>query len=209
MAGYAVVFDIGGVLIDWNPAYLYRKLLSSDAEVSEFLGNICTLSWNEQFDAGKAFADGIAELVRKHPEHSDLIEAYWLRWDEMIGGEVPGTAQVLERLKAAGVSVHAISNWSAETFPRARSRFPFLELFDVLVLSGREGLVKPGSPIFELFLKRVGVPADRCIFIDDNLRNVETAAALGFKTVHFKSAVELEHQLADYGVLHSSVRALA
>ncbi|QRM57001.1 HAD family phosphatase [Sinorhizobium sp. BG8] len=209
MVPNTVVFDIGGVLIDWNPAYLYRKLLADDAEVSEFLGKVCTSAWNEQFDAGKPFADGIAELSKLHPEKAELIEAYWLRWDEMLGGEVPGTARILERLKSSGVAVHAISNWSAETFPRASERFPFLGLFDVLVVSGREQLVKPGSEIFELFLERAGVPADQCIFIDDNLANIKTAQKVGFQTEHFRTASDLERRLVDLGILTRSADSQA
>ncbi len=196
-----VVFDIGGVLIDWNPAYLYRKLLPDEAAVSAFLADVCTATWNEQFDAGRPFAEGIAELVARHPERADLIEAYWLRWHEMLGGEITGTAELLDRLKASGVPVHAISNWSAETFPRAREIFPFLDAFDILVVSGAEKLVKPHAPIFERFLERAGVRAEQCLFIDDNAANIATAAALGFHTEHFYSAEELEARLTMLGLL--------
>ena len=196
-----VVFDIGGVLIDWNPAHLYRKLLPDDAAVSAFLADICTGVWNEQFDAGRPFAEGIADLVERHPEQADLIEAYWLRWHEMLGGEVAGTPELLGRLKAGGVPVHAISNWSAETFPRAKEIYPFLGAFDVLVVSGMEKLVKPDAPIFNLFLERAGVRAEQCLFIDDNAANIATAAALGFHTEHFRSAEALEARLTSLGLL--------
>lgn len=196
-----VVFDIGGVLVDWNPAYLYRKLLPDEAAVSAFLAEVCTSAWNEQFDAGRPFAEGVAELTARHPEKADLIAAYWLRWHEMLGGEVAGTAGLLHRLKAAGVPVHAISNWSAETFPRAQAIFPFLGTFDVLVVSGAEKLVKPHAPIFERFLARAGVRAEDCLFIDDNAANIATAAALGFHTEHFRSAEALETRLTALGLL--------
>lgn len=196
-----VVFDIGGVLIDWNPAYLYRKLLPDDAAVSAFLADICTGAWNEQFDAGRPFAEGIADLVVRHPEQADLIEAYWLRWHEMLGGEIAGTATLLGRLKAGGVPVHAISNWSAETFPRAKEIFPFLGAFDVLVVSGTEKLVKPHAPIFNRFLERAGVRAEQCLFIDDNAANIATATALGFHTEHFRSVEALEERLTSLGLL--------
>ncbi|WP_426239257.1 HAD family hydrolase [Pararhizobium sp. DWP1-1-3] len=201
MNARVVVFDIGGVLIDWNPAYLYRKLLPDEASVSQFLKEICTGAWNEQFDAGVPFADGIADLAARHPDRADLIEAYWHRWHEMLGEEIPGTARVLERLKAADVPVHAISNWSAETFPRALERFPFLDAFDILVVSGREQLVKPGIAIFKLFLERAGVPAEDCLFIDDNPANIATAASLGFQTELFRTAEALEKRLAAMGLL--------
>ena len=201
MSPTTVVFDIGGVLIDWNPAYLYRKLLPDDATVSKFLAEVCTSAWNEQFDAGMLFADGIAELSARCPEHAELIEAYWSRWHEMLGGEVEGTPQILARLKSAGVPVHAISNWSAETFPRAQSMFPFLNDFDVLVVSGRERLVKPDSAIFDLFLKRADARAEDCIFIDDNPANIAAASRLGFQTEHFQTAARLELRLTALGVL--------
>ena len=204
-----VVFDIGGVLIDWNPAYLYRKLLPNEAAVSAFLGEVCTSAWNEQFDAGVPFADGIADLAGRHPDHAALIEAYWLRWHEMLGGEVPGTAGVLGRLKDAGVPVHAISNWSAETFPRAKEIYPFLGAFDVLVVSGTEKLVKPDAAIFRRFLERAGVRAEECIFIDDNAANIAAAAALGFHTEHFSTAEALEARLAALGLLSQAEKASA
>ncbi|MGJ7042357.1 2-haloacid dehalogenase [Shinella sp. BE166] len=196
-----VVFDIGGVLIDWNPAYLYRKLLPDEAAVSAFLSEVCTSAWNEQFDAGRPFAEGIAALGERHPERVALIEAYWLRWHEMLGGEVAGTAEILRRLKTAGVPVHAISNWSAETFPRAKDIYPFLGLFDVLVVSGTEKLVKPDAAIFNRFLERAGVRAEECIFIDDNAANIAAAAALGFHTEHFRTAAALEARLTALGLL--------
>lgn len=203
-----VVFDIGGVLIDWNPAYLYRKLLPDEASVSTFLREVCTSAWNEQFDAGMLFADGIADLVKSHPEKADLIEAYWRRWHEMLGGEVPGTSRILERLNAAGVPVHAISNWSAETFPRARVLYPFLDKFDILVVSGREGLVKPDAEIFKRFLDRAGVRAEECIFIDDNAANIAAASSLGFHVEHFRTAEMLEERLTSIGLLagHEEMR---
>lgn len=209
MSGYTVVFDIGGVLIDWNPAYLYRKLLPDEASVEQFLREVCTNAWNEQFDAGLPFADGIAALAKRHPDRADLIEAYWHRWHEMLGGEIPGTAGILERLTSAGVPVHAISNWSAETFPRARERFPFLDAFDILVVSGREGLVKPGKAIFELYLERAGVAARDCLFIDDNPANIAAAASLGFQTEHFSTAEALERRLAAMGLLPETERTHA
>ncbi|KXF78179.1 HAD family hydrolase [Paramesorhizobium deserti] len=200
-----VVFDIGGVLIDWNPAYLYRKLLPDEASVAAFLNEVCNSTWNEQFDAGVPFEEGIANLAKDHPDRADLIEAYWSRWHEMLGGEVPGTSGILERLKTAGVPVHAISNWSAETFPRARAIFPFLDSFEVLVVSGREKLLKPDAAIFELFLERAGVGVEECIFIDDNATNIAAAAALGFHTEHFQSAAALEERLGLLGLLSCRV----
>lgn len=202
-----VVFDLGGVLIDWNPAYLYRKLLPDDAAVSAFLAEVCTSTWNEQFDGGKPFAEGVAELSQLHPQHGPLIEAYFERWPEMLGGPISGTVALLERLKAGGVPVHAISNWSAETFPRAQALYPFLGGFDVLVVSGREKLIKPHRPIFDLFLERAGVAASDCLFIDDNAANIATAASLGFHTEHFRHPDALEARLVSFGLLPAPERA--
>ena len=197
----AVVFDIGGVLLDWNPAYLYRKLLQDDDAVADFLGNVCTSAWNQQFDAGMPFADGISALGAAYPEKQPLIAAYWQRWDEMLGGEIPGTPDILRTLKSGGVPVHAISNWSAETFPIAAQRHPFLDLFEVLVVSGREGLVKPDRGIFDLFLERSGLDAASCIFIDDNPANIRTAAGIGFDAIHFTDANRLAADLRSRGML--------
>lgn len=195
MSAKAIVFDIGGVLIDWNPAHLYRRLLPDDAAVADFLGSVCTPAWNQQFDAGMPFADGIATLSALHPGKEALIAAYHDRWEEMLVGEIPGTADLLRGLKAAGVPIHAISNWSAETFPIAAARYPVLDLFDVLVVSGREKMVKPDAAIFHLFLARAGLDAAGCIFIDDNAANVAAAAAIGFDAILFTDAGRLAADL--------------
>ncbi|OWV82501.1 HAD family hydrolase [Rhizobium sp. R634] len=204
MRPLSVVFDIGGVLIDWNPRYLYRKLLPDEESVEAFLRDVCSNEWNQQFDAGHIFSEGIAALAAKHPEKADLISAFWERWQEMLGGEVPGTADILRRLKRENVPVHAISNWSAETFPIATKLYPFLHLFDVLVVSGREKMIKPGEEIFQHFLERSGLGAKDCIFIDDNAANVAAANELGFHTVHFSTAEDLERRLVALGLLSQS-----
>jgi 2-haloacid dehalogenase len=150
------------------------------------------------------FSDGMAALSAVHKGKEALIADFHARWHEMLGGEVPGTADVLRKLKVNGVPVHAISNWSAETFPIAVERFPFLGLFDVLIVSGREKLIKPDSRIFELFLNRARVDATDCVFIDDNAVNIAAAASMGFHTVHFTDAVDLRRRLAAYGLLDAA-----
>lgn len=199
----AVVFDIGGVLIDWNPAYLYRQLLPDDQAVQQFLNEVCTTEWNQQFDAGVKFADGIAALLETHPEKAELITAYWERWHDMLGGEISGTVKILQQLRQQGVPVHAISNWSSETYPRAMEIFPFLADFETLIVSGREKLIKPDQAIFELFLERSGLAASDCIFIDDNTANIATAQRLGFHTEHFTDPEKLEKRLTKLGFLHN------
>lgn len=197
----SVVFDIGGVLIDWNPRYLYRKLLADEESVEAFLRDVCSNEWNQQFDAGHLFCEGVQTLAAKHPDKADLISAFFERWHEMLGGEVPGTADILKRLKQQNIPVHAISNWSAETFPIATKLYPFLDLFEILVVSGTEKMTKPGEEIFRLFLERSRLAAVDCIFIDDNAANIAAAERLGFHTVHFSTAEELETRLASFGLL--------
>jgi 2-haloacid dehalogenase len=131
-----VVFDLGGVLIDWDPRYLYRQLLDDEEEIELFLETVCTVEWDAQMDAGRPFAEGVAELVARHPDQEWLIRAYADRWEDMLAGEVPGSVEVLEELAGAGVRLIALTNWSRETFPIARRRFPFLERFVAVVVSG-------------------------------------------------------------------------
>jgi 2-haloacid dehalogenase len=196
----AVVFDLGNVLVQWDPRHLYRRLLSTDDEVEAFLAEVCTPEWNEAQDRGRPFAEGIAEAVARHPHHEPLIRAFWDRWDEMVPGPVEGTADVLDELHAAGIPLYALSNWSLETFERVRHRYAFLTRFDGLVISAAERLVKPDPAIFELLLARYGLNAERTAFVDDAPRNVEAAAALGFVALPFTSAARLRVDLAALGL---------
>lgn len=186
----AVVFDIGGVLLDWNPRYLYEQLIPDTAELDRFLAEVCTLEWNGTFDAGTPFADGCAALAAQHPRHSDLIHA-WARQAEMVRGEVPGTRAVVERLHAAGVPLYLLTNMPAEVFEERRRTFDVLSYFDGAVVSGVERVLKPDPAIFELVLERFALEAATTLFIDDALPNVEAAAALGFVTHHFTDAAAL------------------
>jgi 2-haloacid dehalogenase len=201
MATDAVVFDLGGVLIDWDPRYLYRKLLADEAAVEEFLATVCTPEWNAEQDRGRPFAEAVAELVERHPAHAAAIAAYHERWTEMLGGEVPGTVAVLAELRAAGVPLYALSNWSAETFRLTRGRFPFLEWFDGLVVSGEERVTKPDRRIFELLLERFGLAPAATVFVDDSPANVAAARDLGIDAVHFRDAGGLRRDLAARGLL--------
>jgi 2-haloacid dehalogenase len=197
-----VVFDLGGVLLEWNPRHLYRKLFAGDDEAMEaFLGSVCTEAWNERQDAGRTFADGVAELLPKHARHAHFIEAFGARFDEMIPGAIEESVAVLHELKRAGVPVYALTNWSSETFPSQRRRFPFLALFDGIVVSGDEGVIKPDPRIFRILLERYGIPAGDAVFIDDVAANAAAAAALGLHGIHFRSPALLREELTALALL--------
>jgi 2-haloacid dehalogenase len=196
-----IVFDLGGVLIDWNPRHLYRKLFDDEAAMERFLAEVCHAAWNLEQDRGRSFADAIEEAALRHPDQRAMIEAYHASWGEMLAGEIEGSVAVLEELAAAGYELHALTNWSAETFPIARPRFAFLDRFQTILVSGHERLVKPDARIFQLLLERIAHPAQRCIYIDDSQPNVAAAAALGFDAIHFTAPPGLRAALADRGVL--------
>ena len=197
-----VVFDIGGVLLRWDPRFLYRKLFGGDERaVEEFLTHVCTVEWNERQDAGRTFAEAHAELIPKHPDKSHLIEAFGNRFGEMIAGPIEGTVDILADLKRAGVPRYALTNWSAETFPPARARFEFLSWFDGIVVSGEEGVIKPDPRIFRILLERYRIAPDEAVFIDDNPGNAAAAHALGIHGIHFRSPELLRRELETLGIL--------
>jgi len=199
-----VVFDLGAVLIDWDPRHLYRSLFDgpdAEAEMEHFLATVCTPEWNLAQDRGRTIAEATATLVAKHPEQAALIEAYYGRWDEMLGEPIEGTVQIARELKAAGIRLVALSNWSAETFPRARHRLTFLDDFDGVLVSGTVGLVKPDPAIFELFVERHAVDVRHAIFVDDSEKNVRAAAQAGFDAIQFRSPEQLRRDLQDRGLL--------
>ena len=196
-----IVFDLGGVLIDWNPRYLYKKIFASEEEMEWFLSNVCTPAWNARQDAGRPFAEGIAEAKAKYPKYAPQIEAYFLRWDEMLGGAVKGSAEILRDVKARGYATYALTNWSVETFPLARAKFSFFDEFDGIVVSGEEKLIKPDPAIYDRLLSRFGLCAPDCVFIDDNSENIAAAAQLGFETILFSDAPSLRRELAEHIVL--------
>jgi 2-haloacid dehalogenase len=197
----AVVFDLGGVLIDWNPRHLYRGLFDEEAAMERFLAEVCTQDWNERQDAGRPWGEAVADLCALHPDRRDLIEAYDARWAEMVSGAIGGTVGVLAELRAAGTPLFALSNWSAEKFPLMRARFDFLGWFEHIVLSGEVGLIKPDPRIFELLLARVGRDAGACVYIDDVDGNGEAARRLGLDAVPFRSPDQLRGELVRRGLL--------
>ena len=196
MAVKAAVFDLGGVLIDWDPRYLYRKLLADEGEVEEFLATVCTPEWNAEQDRGRPFAKGVAELVERHPAHAAAIAAFHERWPEMLGGDIPGAVELLAELRATGLPLYALTNWSAETFVVARERFAFLDWFDGLLVSGEERIIKPDPAIFELLLDRFGLDPGSTFYVDDSPANVAAAAALGLDAVRFTGPGRLRRDLA-------------
>jgi 2-haloacid dehalogenase len=204
VASKAVVFDLGGVLIDWDPRHLYRKLLADEAAVEEFLATVCTPEWNAELDRGRPFAEGVAELVERHPEHAAAIAAYHERWPEMVAGDLPGTVEVLADLRTGGVPLYALTNWSAETFALTRHRFEFLDWFDGLMVSGEERITKPDPAIFRLLLDRFGLDPQTTVFVDDSPANVAAARALGIDAVRFTGHDRLRRDLAARGLLQGA-----
>ena len=197
------VFDLGGVLIDWNPRYLYRKLFNGDTDaMEEFLATVCTQSWNEQQDAGRTFADGGSSLKLVHPHMAPLIDAWFGRYDEMLGGPISGTVDILTKLNSHGVPLYALSNWSVETFPAAVRRFEFLKCFRGVMLSGEVKLLKPDARIFKLFLETFAIDPASAVYIDDRDLNVEAARAFGMHGIVFTEAAALRTELLDLGLLH-------
>jgi 2-haloacid dehalogenase len=196
-----VVFDLGGVLIDWNPRHLYRKLFDDEREMENFLSRVCTQEWNEAQDAGRPFAEGVRLLKERHPSDAHLIAAYHERWIEMVNGPIGGTVNLLQKLDRRGIELYALSNWSAETFALVRPSFSFLERFRDLVISGEEGVIKPDPAIFRILFRRGRFAPEQAVFIDDNPPNVAAAAGLGMRAIRFTDAAALERDLAQLRLL--------
>ncbi len=200
MAASVVVFDVGNVLIEWDPEHLYRKLIPDAAERADFLARICTSDWNLEQDRGRRWAEAVAERTALFPDHGPLIAAYSDRWHEMVPGEVPGSVAILEGLREAGVPLYAITNFSSEKFAEAQARFPFLTRFIDVVVSAEERLLKPDPAIYRCLLDRNGLTATDCLFIDDSEKNVIGARAVGMKAHHFRDAEGLRAALRAEGL---------
>ena len=197
----SVVFDIGGVPIDWNPRHLFRKVFENEEEMEWFLANVCTYEWNVQQDGGKLFSVATAELQQKFPEYSDKIALYYGRWEEMLDGEIIGTVEIFRRLKSAGMPLYALSNWSHEAFPVAYNRYGFMKEFDGLVVSGYEKLLKPDHAIYRVLMDRYSINPAESVYIDDNKPNAIAATELGFNAIHFSSPDQLRGELALLGLV--------
>lgn len=198
----AIVFDFGGVLFDWNPYYLYKKMFADDTQAIErFMIEVGFSEWNTQQDKGRPFAEAVAELSAQFPHYEPYIRAYHERWEEFMGGQIEETVVLLKALKEAGYPLYALSNWSAETFGRIRHQYEFLNWFETIVLSGNLKLIKPDPQIFNVFLSMIGRQPQECLFIDDSKANIESASRLGFQTIWFQSPEQLREELAGRGLL--------
>lgn len=195
-----IVFDLGQVLIEWDPERPYRRLIPDPEERRRFLTEVCTFEWNAEQDRGRTWREAEEALIAEYPELEPLIRAYYLHHHEMLSGPIPGTAEILERLIAAGYDVTALTNWSAETFPRAEATFPILGRFRGITVSGRIGVVKPDPAIYAHHARTFGLDPAATLFFDDNPRNVEGARAAGWSAELFISPEGMRRDLARYGI---------
>lgn len=191
----AVIFDLGGVLLDWNPRHLYRKLFDDEAEMEDFLARVLNTACNAQFDAGRPMAEGLAELTSRFPEYAGPIQAFQTRWPETVAGALEETVGILAELRQRGHRLYVLSNFSAETFPQALDRFAFLKWFDGVVISGEVGVIKPDPGIYRILFERHGVDPAGAIFVDDIPANVAAGRAFGLDALHFTSAGALRAAL--------------
>jgi 2-haloacid dehalogenase len=197
-----VVFDLGNVLLRWDPRFLYRKIFAGDEERMEwFLSNICSSAWNIEQDKGRTFEDAVQMLASRHPEHAPHIHAYHERWHETLPGAIDDSVSILEALDAKALPLYAITNFNGPKFRETQKRFDFLNRFRDIVVSGEVGMLKPDAEIFEHFLMRNNLAAADCVFIDDSRANVASAASLGFDAIHFSSAQQLGQDLRRRGLI--------
>ena len=192
-----VIFDLGGVLVDWNPEYLYIKIFNGDKnKMNWFLNTVCTTAWNMEQDAGRSFQDASQLLISTYPEYEKEICAFYERWEEMLKGEIEDTVLILNILKNLNkVKLYALTNWSAETFPIAKQRFKFLNQFEGIVVSGDEKTRKPYTKIYDIILDRYDLSPEKCLFIDDSLDNINAAKSLNINALHFKTPLQLKSDL--------------
>ena len=200
-----IVFDLGGVLIDWNLRHLYKEVFDDSKEMEQFLKEVCDGQWNAQMDAGKPFQTGVDELSTRYPQYQKEIQLYVDRWIDMIGGEMTNTSDLLRQIaKDQQYRLLALTNWSAETFPLVRYDYSFFEFFEGIVVSGEEKLIKPDPAFYQILLDRYDVKAEKALFIDDNLDNIEAAKNIGFKTIHFTNSEALGQKLINLGILNGN-----
>ncbi|MDF1696735.1 MAG: HAD family phosphatase [Saprospiraceae bacterium] len=195
-----IIFDLGGVLIDWDPRYLYTSYFETQEAMEFFLSEVCTMEWNEEQDGGRTIAEANAILIERYPEYKTEILAFYSEWTTMLRGAIPEIVDILQTIRKNYRQVYALTNWSAETFPIAISKYPFLEWFDGILVSGQEQLKKPDPKIYQLLLERYALDSNSCIFIDDNLRNVKAAELEGITSIHYKNPVQLKDQLSIHGI---------
>lgn len=197
-----IIFDLGNVLIDWNPDYVFDPMFEDKERKKYFFQNICTMEWNEMQDEGRSIKEATEELSIKHPDWKEYIEAYYGRWIDMLGGPIQESVDIFRQLKNTGkYKFYALTNWSAETFPHALERYEFLHWFDGRIVSGEEKMRKPNPEFYQVLLDRFQVRPEEALFIDDNLRNVQAAEALGINCIHFRSPQQFKEELATHGLL--------
>jgi 2-haloacid dehalogenase len=195
-----VVFDLGGVLIDWDPRHLYRKLFSDEPAMESFLATVCTHEWNRCQDAGRSFAEGSRLLKAEYPDKAELIEAYSARFDEMMAGPLAGSVEILAELRECGTPLYRLTNWSAETYPPALERFAFLRWFEGILVSGDVKVIKQDPRIFELLIERFAIDPHRAVYIDDGEANVAAARPFGIHPIHFTTPAALRNELVALGL---------
>lgn len=195
-----IIFDFGGVLIDWNPVYLYNKVFDDEKEMEYFLENICHSDWNILQDEGRPLADATSLLQKKFPDYSEQIGYYYGRWEEMLGGTIEENVKLIKPLKDK-YKIYGLTNWSTETLPIAKERYNFFKDLDGIIVSGDEKLIKPDPKIYNVLLQRFNIKAEESLFIDDNADNIKTAKELGFKTVHYTSDIDLEELMKTKNIL--------
>ena len=187
-----IIFDLGGVLVDWNPEYVYLNEFDGDRKkMNWFFDNICTSDWNEEQDGGKLIKIATKERIKLFPEHEKLIKMYYGRWEEMLNGEIIESVNILKKLKSKNYKLIALTNWSFETFPVAIRRFDFLKLFDGIVVSGKIKMLKPFKNIYNYTINKYKLSPSECVFIDDRVSNVQGAINCGIKGIHFQSSKQL------------------
>ena len=197
-----VVFDLGGVLVDWDPRCLLRKVMPGrEAEMETLLADVLNHAWNLERDRGDSWPEAMARLKEEYPQWSEIFDLYTERWPETLIGSHQDTVAILRELKARGTPLYALSNWSAEMFPHAEAKYDWLELFDGVVVSGRVKLIKPDRDIFDYLLETYELQADDLFFVDDHEPNVVAARGYGIAAHHFVDAAGLRRALVERGLL--------
>ncbi|MDH5474783.1 MAG: HAD family phosphatase [Cyclobacteriaceae bacterium] len=196
-----IVFDFGGVLVDWNPRYLYQDLFDTDEQMEYFLTHICTESWNIEQDAGRSLEEATKTLQKQFPEYTSLIQRYYDDWEVMLNDQIAENTALLPKLKDKNYRLFGLTNWSGETFPIALKRFSFFKIFEGIVVSGDEKMIKPSDEIYFLLLNRYQLDPKTSIFIDDNSKNIAAAKKIGFHTIHFCEGTNLEEELKRIKIL--------
>lgn len=195
-----VIFDFGGVLVDWNPRYLYKDYFTDENEMEYFLKNICTDEWNLEQDKGRSLNEGTVWLQNKFPEFHSMIQLFYDKWETMLKGDIPETVSLLYRLKAK-YKIYGLTNWSAQTISFAYDRFSFFKEFDGIIVSGQEKMIKPNKQIYQLLLNRYNLKAENTVFIDDNINNIKASEEVGLYGIHFENPGQLETKLLSLNVI--------